>query len=97
MAPVVTEAIVQTPDIAYKPNYEKYQARSKLRLQSEPLHQVGLPASFPQRLSGDLVWEGDGLADKYDWTFVLSEVHVEELEDALAHFKCSQHGTRRVL
>jgi hypothetical protein len=66
MGSVATETIVRQPDIHYKPDFEKYQARTKVRLQTEPLKQTSLPSGFPQQLVSDLVWEGEGLADKYD-------------------------------
>ena len=88
MGSITAETIVQQPDIDYKPDFEKYQARAKFRLQTEPLDQARLPLGFPQELVSDLVWEGDGLADKYEWTYALTPEQVEELEDALKHFKC---------
>ncbi|EXJ92071.1 hypothetical protein A1O3_00621 [Capronia epimyces CBS 606.96] len=89
MGSIATETIVQPqqPDIGYHPDFEKYQARTKYRLQTEPLQEKSLPAGFPKQLVSDLVWEGEGLADKYDWTYVLSAEDVEELEAALTHFK----------
>ena len=87
-----TETVTaRQPDIAYAPDFGKYQARTKLRLQNEPLlKQKSLPAGFPKQLASDLVWEGQGLADKYDWTYNLTAEQVTELENALTHFKCSQ-------
>ncbi len=84
---ITTESMGRQPDIEYHPNFEKYQARTKLRLQSEPLDQITLPSGFPQQLKSDMVWEGEGLADKFDWTFELTAEHIEELNKALAHFK----------
>ena len=83
----VTQTAAQQPDIQYAPSLEKYQTRTRLRLQSEDLPKT-LPPSFPQKLSGDLVWEGENLQDKYDWVYELSASQIEEIETALAHFKC---------
>lgn len=88
MGSITTETTAAQPDIGYKPDFEKYQARTKLRLQTEPLREKGLPPGFPRQLVSDLVWEGEGLADKYDWTYTLTAEDIEELERALAHFKC---------
>ena len=88
MGSITTETVTRPPDIDYKPDFEKFQARTKLRLQNEDLKNVRLPIGFPQRLESDFVWEGDDLAEKYDWTYVLTEADVEELEDALTGFKC---------
>ncbi|KAL2437195.1 Taurine hydroxylase-like protein SAT17 [Exophiala dermatitidis] len=87
MGSIITETIAAQPDIDYKPDFEKYQARTKLRLQTEPLREKGLPPGFPRQLVSDLVWEGEGLADEYDWTYTLTAEDIEELERALAHFK----------
>lgn len=88
MALVDTETVVQQPDISYQPDFEKYQARTRLRLQSEKLNRSNLPPDFPQQLDSDLVWEGETLADSFDWNYILVPGQVEELEHALAHFKC---------
>lgn len=88
MGSITTETIARQPDISYTPDFEKYRARTKLRLQSEPLKEKKLPPGFPRQLVSDLVWEGEGLADKYDWTYSLTTEDVEELESALVHFKC---------
>lgn len=75
------------PDIEYRPDFEKYQARTARRLAEGNLQKT-LPEGFPQNLTGDLVWEGETLADTYDWTYVLSEEQLDEIEAALKHFKC---------
>jgi hypothetical protein len=74
------------PDIAYHPDWEKYQARTARRLETEDLPKT-LPPGFPAELKGDLVWEGDTLAEKYDWTYVLSVGQLDEIDKALIHFK----------
>lgn len=75
------------PDIEYAPNYAKFQARSERRLKTETL-QTSVPDGFPEQLSGDMVWEGNELAETYDWTYVLSEEQLIEIDAALKHFKC---------
>jgi hypothetical protein len=75
------------PDIAYAPDFQKYQARSVRRVQSEELPS-GVPEGFPAELKGDLVWEGETVGETYDWTFVLSEQQLAEVDDALKHFQC---------
>ena len=88
MGSVAPETAVRKPDIDYKPDFEKYQARKKARLQNESLGQISLPPGFPQQIVSDLVWEGEELIEKYDWTYVLSQSEVAELEEALRYFKC---------
>lgn len=74
------------PDISYAPDLLKYQARTAKRLAEETLTKT-LPEGFPSELKGDLVWEGDRLAETYDWTYVLNEDQLVEVESALKHFK----------
>ena len=50
------------PDIAYAPDFEKYQARTARRLAERKLATT-LPEGFPSELRGDLVWEGKTLAE----------------------------------
>lgn len=76
------------PDISYAPDYGKYQARAARRVQSGNLP-TSLPEGFPEQLKGDLVWEGNSLAATYDWTYVLNENQLAEIDQAVKHFKCS--------
>lgn len=81
------------PDIAYPPDYAKYQARAARRVATERLPTT-VPEGFPEQLQGDLVWEGDTVAETYDWTYVLSEEQLAEIDEAVKHFKCRlPHGT----
>lgn len=75
------------PDISYAPDYGKYQARAARRLEAGNLP-TSVPDGFPEQLKGDLVWEGDTLADTYDWTYVLSDSQLAEIDQAAKHFKC---------
>ena len=83
----MASAAVQQPDIQYAPDFTKYKARAKRRQENEVPKAQLLPEGFPQQLSSDLVWEGSTLQN-YDWNFTLTQEHLEELEQALAHFKC---------
>ncbi|KAI1367769.1 TfdA family taurine catabolism dioxygenase TauD [Xylaria arbuscula] len=74
------------PDISYHPDYDKWQARIARRLREDNL-QKSVPDGFPEKLIGDLVWDGRTVADKYDWTFVFTPEHLTEIDQALAHFK----------
>ncbi|KAJ4268976.1 hypothetical protein NW762_003047 [Fusarium torreyae] len=74
------------PDIEYTPSYEKYQARSARRLQEGDLPST-VPDGLPKQLTGDLVWEGDSVGKTYDWTYVLSPEQLNEIDQALQHFK----------
>ena len=88
-----TETLIrpQQPDIQYTPDIQKWRSRTQRRQQSEPESlSRGLPAGFPQKLQSDLVWEGSQIKDVYDWTHVLNEAELEEIEKALEHFKCER-------
>lgn len=85
---VVVTAQPQQPDIEYAPNIDKWRARTQRRLQTETLTKE-LPEGFPKKLESDLVWEGEGLKERYDWTYELNEAELEEIEAALKHFKCA--------
>ncbi|KAM7191607.1 hypothetical protein V8F20_009214 [Naviculisporaceae sp. PSN 640] len=74
------------PDIGYTPNHEKYLARAKFRRESEHLA-TSLPPGFPSRLDSKLVWDGNTLAEEYDWNYHLSPGDLQEIDSALQHFK----------
>ncbi|KAL2846479.1 hypothetical protein BJX68DRAFT_256390 [Aspergillus pseudodeflectus] len=74
------------PDISYAPDYDKWQARAARRVAAGGLPDK-VPEGFPEQLTGDLVWEGETLAETYDWTYVLNEKQLAEIDAALAHFK----------
>ncbi|KAI1659459.1 Clavaminate synthase-like protein [Daldinia decipiens] len=74
------------PDISYAPDYDKWQARAARRLKEGNLPTT-LPEGFPVQLKGDLVWEGETVADTYDWTYVLSDEQLDEIDRAVDHFK----------
>lgn len=86
MATVTVARAVQ-PDIQYAPDFQKYQARVARRA-AEPGLPKTLPEGLPAQFKNDLVWEGETLADEYDWTYVLTPEQLDELDVALAHFKC---------
>jgi hypothetical protein len=75
------------PDISYHPDWNKYQARVARRTQTEELPK-NLPEGFPKELKGDLVWEGETLAQNYTWTYVFSADQMADIDNALAHFRC---------
>lgn len=76
------------PDIAYAPDFAKYQARTKKRLANENIHEQSLPAGFPTKLEGEFVWDGDSVVGSYEWIHELSDVEIAEIEKALQDFKC---------
>ncbi|KAJ5612642.1 hypothetical protein N7510_005836 [Penicillium lagena] len=74
------------PEIQYHPNLEQYQARTRLRKETESL-QTTLPAGFPQKLVSPLVWEGKEVEKRSDWIYQLSDAQLDEIDAALKSFK----------
>jgi hypothetical protein len=89
-APVFAAGPLGQPDIGYTPDHERYLARRKRRIATETLTK-SLPPGFPERLESELVWDGNDLAGKYNWNYVLNDADVAEIKQALAHFKCQCH------
>lgn len=75
------------PDIGYSPDLDKYLARVKRRTTTEKLAK-SLPPGFPGKLHSDLVWDGQQVEKEYDWTYVLNAAELDDIENALKHFKC---------
>lgn len=76
------------PDIGYAPELDKYLARVKARTEGVTLDK-SLPPGFPQKLESPLVWEGDEIGKRYQWSYELTDEDVEEIRAALKHFQCS--------
>ncbi|KAL2158695.1 hypothetical protein VTH06DRAFT_4177 [Thermothelomyces fergusii] len=74
------------PDIGYLPDHDKYLARAKRRQETENLTKI-LPPGFPEQLESDLVWDGNTLAETYDWNYHLTEDDLAEIDSALRHFQ----------
>jgi hypothetical protein len=81
------------PDIQYAPSFEKWQARASSRLKNENLTKT-LPDGFPTELKGNLVWDGDSVAESYDWVYRLSADELREIDTAVAHFKSKWETTK---
>lgn len=74
------------PDIGYTPDHDKYLARAKFRRDNENLT-ASLPPGFPHKIDSELVWDGNALAEEYDWNYHLNADDLQELDSALRHFK----------
>ncbi|KAF8191506.1 hypothetical protein K438DRAFT_1590870 [Mycena galopus ATCC 62051] len=82
-----TPAPVQ-PDIEYHPDEAKFRARTARRLAEDPtLPQRPLPAGYPPSIEGPIVWEGKDWTDESQWVYNLTEEHLAEIDQALAHFE----------
>ncbi|KAL2062016.1 hypothetical protein VTL71DRAFT_6282 [Oculimacula yallundae] len=81
-----TQTETQQPNISYHPDFQKYQLRSE-KIKSQTSAGIKLPRSFPAELKGELVWEGKDFTDESQWTLVLTESHIKEIDAALKHFK----------
>ena len=82
-------AVAQQPDIGYTPDHDKYLARVPRRLKSENLEKT-LPSGFPTELESDLVWDQTDIAERFNWTYELTTTDLDEIEEALDHFKSLQ-------
>jgi hypothetical protein len=79
--------VLRQPDIAYHPNFDRYQVRSQHRQKTEKLPTT-LPSGFPQQLSSPLVWEGKEVENSNDWIVELTEAQLDEIDQALDRFRC---------
>ncbi|KAJ3815406.1 hypothetical protein EV368DRAFT_30549 [Lentinula lateritia] len=90
MTYTLTETIVPLvqPDISYHPDEVKYKQRTARRLTENPnLPKSQLPSGFPSKVEGPIVWEGKDWISEDQWVFHLSPAQLQEIDDALAHFK----------
>jgi hypothetical protein len=79
---------LKQPDIEYHPNEANFLARTRRRFAENPdLANVPLPDGFPKKVEGPIVWEGKDWANEEQWVHNLSEVELEEVANALTHFK----------
>ena len=83
----VTQTQARQPDISYHPDLAKYKLRTE-RLKDQR-STTGLPAGFPSKLTGPIVWEGKDFTDEKQWTLSLNEEQLEEIHEALLHCKGS--------
>ena len=83
------KVVQQQPDIEYHPDEDKYKARTARRLAEDPtLPRSNLPEGFPRRLESPLVWEGKDFKDEKEWVYELTPDQLEEIDDAIKHFRC---------
>lgn len=92
MAAVQVQGPSGQPDIEYTPDLDKYLARVKRRTTTEDLNK-SLPRGFPARLESELVWDGQQIEKSYDWTYEVNAAELEDIENALKHFKCESTAT----
>lgn len=75
------------PDIAYTPNHDTYQARTRRRLENESLPK-SVPEGFPEKVVSDLVWDGKTVSTHYEWSYELNDQERAEIDEALRSFQC---------
>lgn len=86
MSVTVTTTQPVQPDIQYHPDYEKYQALTRRRKETESL-QTSLPKGFPEKLTSPLVWDGKDIEKNSDWVYKLSDEQLDEIDAGLKSFK----------
>ena len=72
--------------LAYTPDRAQYEARGKRRQQNEQL-ETEVPEGFPTKLTGQLVWSAESIRDTFNWDYVLTVDDLQEINNALRHFK----------
>jgi hypothetical protein len=83
-----TVMTLEQPDIEYHPDMANFRARTRRRFAENPnLANVPLPDGFPKKVEGPIVWEGKDWTNEEQWVHNLSEVELEEITNALTHFK----------
>jgi hypothetical protein len=82
----VTKEVLDPARIGWQPNYEIYLARAAARLRVGS-NSAPLPAGFPPKMQGDLVWSGTRKIEEVQYTFQLHDFQRAEVEEALKHFK----------
>lgn len=87
MAAVQVQGPPGQPDIGYTPDLDKYLARVKRRTATEDLSK-SLPPGFPTRLESELVWDGQQIEKSYSWIYEVNAAELDDIENALKHFKC---------
>ena len=73
------------PDIAYRPDAEKYTSRTKRGLKNKKLSK-GLPKGFPTNLNSPLAWKGSDFHDE-KWVTTITAEDIKEIKQAVEHFK----------
>ena len=72
-------------EIGWEPDFEKFQAQAAARLQSGAVDST-VPQGWPKSLDSPLVWSGADLHKKAQYVLTLTEIHKQEVVDALAYF-----------
>ena len=84
----VAELFDQGPDIDWIPSFETYQRRVETLARRQPYRENDVPVGFPRRVDGERSWTGSGLHCEEDYVTNLSETDIDEVLQALLHFKC---------
>lgn len=88
MATSTAAAAASQPDIAYHPDLDKYRNRTALRLRlNSALPNTPLPAGWPSRLDGPIIWEGKDWTNESQWVYTLTIEELKEIDQAIDEFK----------
>lgn len=88
---------LKQPDIEYHPDEAKYRARTAQRFAKNPdLANVSLPDGFPKEVKGPIVWEGKDWTSEEQWVYNLNDAELEEISNALTHFKSLSKATGHI-
>lgn len=75
------------PDIDWVPSFKNYMARVDRLSKSQHARTTTLPPGFPKKIKAHRAWVGHDFAEEKSYIYVLSETEVNEIEEALGHFK----------
>lgn len=75
------------PDIDWVPSFKNYMARVDRLSKSQHARTTTLPSGFPTNIKAHRAWVGHDFAEKKSYIYVLSNTEVNEIEEALVHFK----------
>lgn len=76
----------ESADIGYEVDEAKYRRRVEARLLANDLPTT-VPAGWPTKVSGPLVWGGDDFPDETEYVYQLTDADKAEIALALDHFK----------
>lgn len=84
----MTVGTATQPDIEYHPDPAKYKTRTAQRLAENPdLSRMHLPAGFPAKVEGPVVWEGKDWTNEDQWVYKLNDEELKEIDGAMKRFE----------
>jgi hypothetical protein len=89
---VVDSVVEPGPDIQWMPSHKTFQARVAALDALHLERPKRVPEEFPSKVIEPWVWSGEDFEGEDEYVIQLGEDDVNEIEDALAHFKLVRPG-----